>query len=298
MLVFLIAYATNFLVLLVLIHKLNLNEGLSQVLAGIVYVATSFIMNKYYVFKIISVAPQIKSDAIFNQFKSFALSMLKINSKLTLSNTEHIVAFVSISGLFLLLFWQALLANFYIVEDHHLYDGHVTSLSDWIRRITIDIDGYQRFRPGYWLYIILGGKLFGTNPHLWHAAALSWGVFTCYFFYIALRKFGADIASSFIFVLLLVLSGNQNWIWFNLIPQETIGMLLTALAVWSIAHASQRSQISRWDVLALTAMAVAGFVKESFVLLIPALLLLRWTCQKRLDDESWHETFSDSVLHS
>jgi putative flippase GtrA len=50
--VFLIAYASNFFALLVFIHKLSFNEGLSQILAGVVYVATSFILNKYYVFKI------------------------------------------------------------------------------------------------------------------------------------------------------------------------------------------------------------------------------------------------------
>ena len=49
--VFLIAYASNFLALIVFIHKLSFNEGLSQIFAGVVYVATSFILNKYYVFK-------------------------------------------------------------------------------------------------------------------------------------------------------------------------------------------------------------------------------------------------------
>lgn len=50
--VFLIAYASNFVALIVFIHKLSFNEGFSQILAGVVYVGTSFIMNKYYVFEI------------------------------------------------------------------------------------------------------------------------------------------------------------------------------------------------------------------------------------------------------
>ncbi len=61
--VFLIAYASNFVALLVSIHKLGINEGLSQIFAGVVYVAVSFVMNKYYVFKTISVdLPKPKSD--------------------------------------------------------------------------------------------------------------------------------------------------------------------------------------------------------------------------------------------
>lgn len=49
--VFIFAYASNFVVLIVLIHTFYLHEGLSQILAGVVYVFVSYIMNKYYVFK-------------------------------------------------------------------------------------------------------------------------------------------------------------------------------------------------------------------------------------------------------
>lgn len=49
--VFCIAYAANFLTLLVFINHLDARLGLSQIIAGIVYTGTSFFMNKYYVFK-------------------------------------------------------------------------------------------------------------------------------------------------------------------------------------------------------------------------------------------------------
>lgn len=50
--VFAIAYALNFIALLLLIYELGMHEGVSQVAAGIVYVGSAFLMNKYYVFKI------------------------------------------------------------------------------------------------------------------------------------------------------------------------------------------------------------------------------------------------------
>jgi putative flippase GtrA len=288
--VFAIAYGLNFLALLVLVHGMEMHQGLSQVLAGLVYVSVSYLMNKFFVFKTVEPETQIKNGAIINRIKLSVQTMAKINSKSNLSNIEYVLIFAAIVGMFMLLFGPALLAKFYIIEDHLLVDGRLTGISDFVSRIVSDIQGFQRVRPAYWLYITLCGKLFGTNPHLWHAAAILWGVLTCYLFYIALRKIGADMASSFVFVLLLVLSGNQNWIWLNLIPQETIGMLFTAVAVWGIVFAAQRGVDSRWDILALAAMASAGLVKESFVILIPALLLLRWTCQKRSNDESWRET--------
>jgi len=48
--VFLVAYVLNFVVLIVMIHKLGLHEALSQVLAGVVYVVASYLMSKYHVF--------------------------------------------------------------------------------------------------------------------------------------------------------------------------------------------------------------------------------------------------------
>ena len=50
--VFIVAYASNLAVLVILIRKLGIHEGISQILAGFVYVVASYIMNKYYVFKI------------------------------------------------------------------------------------------------------------------------------------------------------------------------------------------------------------------------------------------------------
>ncbi|MHB8914787.1 MAG: GtrA family protein [Thiobacillus sp.] len=49
--VFVIAYAFNFVVLVILVHRIGVHDGASQVIAGVVYVGTSYIMNKYYVFK-------------------------------------------------------------------------------------------------------------------------------------------------------------------------------------------------------------------------------------------------------
>lgn len=49
--VFVVAYALNFAVLVILIHRIGIHDGASQVLAGLIYVVASFIMNKYYVFK-------------------------------------------------------------------------------------------------------------------------------------------------------------------------------------------------------------------------------------------------------
>lgn len=53
LIVFLVAYGANLMMLMVFIYKLHIHAGISQILAGVIYVITSFIMNKYYVFKVV-----------------------------------------------------------------------------------------------------------------------------------------------------------------------------------------------------------------------------------------------------
>jgi putative flippase GtrA len=50
-LVSLMAYSANLGMLLALIRGTHMHEGIAQVLAGIVYVVTSFFINKFYVFR-------------------------------------------------------------------------------------------------------------------------------------------------------------------------------------------------------------------------------------------------------
>ena len=54
---FSVAYAANFAMLVTLIHRVGIHAGASQVLAGLVYVFASYLMNKYYVFKVFNVSP-------------------------------------------------------------------------------------------------------------------------------------------------------------------------------------------------------------------------------------------------
>ncbi|MGP1614407.1 MAG: GtrA family protein [Pollutimonas bauzanensis] len=51
LIVFGFAYAANYVVLLLLIYQLDLHAALSQVLAGVVYVGISYLLNAFFVFR-------------------------------------------------------------------------------------------------------------------------------------------------------------------------------------------------------------------------------------------------------
>ena len=50
LLIFALAYLANLAVLVLLVHAAGMGGGWAQVVAGIVYFALSFVLNKYYVF--------------------------------------------------------------------------------------------------------------------------------------------------------------------------------------------------------------------------------------------------------
>lgn len=49
--IFALAYAANLIALLVLARRLDVHEGVAQLIAGVVYFGLSYLLNKYYVFR-------------------------------------------------------------------------------------------------------------------------------------------------------------------------------------------------------------------------------------------------------
>jgi hypothetical protein len=202
---------------------------------------------------------------------------------------EYAVIFVALSGLFYFLFGPTLQAQLALVDDHEIIRFISPEGSLWN---VLESDLHRgRFRPLYYSFRFAEIILFGTNPQAWHIATISFGVLTCFLLYLAARKVGADIFSASLFASMFAMTGSLAEIWYRLGPNETLGMLLLALSIWAIANAVRRVSPWFWDGLALTAMALAGLTKESFVLVIPALLLLRWTLQCWIHQETWRQAF-------
>jgi putative flippase GtrA len=49
--VFLVAYTANLAVLIVFVRTLEIHAGLSQIIAGVIYIGTAYMLNKHYVFR-------------------------------------------------------------------------------------------------------------------------------------------------------------------------------------------------------------------------------------------------------
>ena len=189
---------------------------------------------------------------------------------------EYGLILVGLTALFCLLYGGTFSAYFSVLEEHRIVSDSHRSMTEWLEVMADDTLGFGRFRPMFFVFHFGKILLFGPNPQLFHIVTVGLGVLTGFLFYIAARKIGADVGSALAFVLLFSITGSQGVIWHQVFgPQEMLGMFLTAAAVWALVEAASRRRSNSWDAVALVAMALAGLTKESFVLIIPALLLLR-----------------------
>ena len=51
LIVFMISYCANLVILVILVRAMGIHAGISQFVAGAVYVCTSYLLNKYYAFR-------------------------------------------------------------------------------------------------------------------------------------------------------------------------------------------------------------------------------------------------------
>jgi hypothetical protein len=168
-------------------------------------------------------------------------------------------------------------AEFAMIDDHEIVSilgedkrVSVTELSPLIQQYAIESNG--RFRPGYYVFRILEAFWFRGNAGLWHTNRLLLALASSLALYVGLRVFLNPFLAGVI--TLLFFSGPQNEIWIHLGPQEAYGvpLILTGMAWLAVQLGRQRWQPARL-LHGFMLLLVAGFVKESFIPVLPAALL-------------------------
>jgi hypothetical protein len=163
-------------------------------------------------------------------------------------------------------------AQFSHVDDHEIAvmigpSQHI-ALADVpgkIAQFAMENDG--RFRPGYYFLRVVEAAFAGTHTHIWYLDR----------FVLALIAGGAIVTLAYGYVTritmvvlpLMLIAGPQSEMWTMLGPQETyaVPMVLVGLALVRWRHQTS----------GLALLLAAGLVKESFVLLVPAILVwLAW----------------------
>lgn len=146
-----------------------------------------------------------------------------------------------------------------------------------------------RYRPIYYLHRVLETKIFGTNLFVWSIYNLFLLFLTLNFFYLSLIKLEFSIIESLIF-LVLAFIGPQMEIWWRLGPNETLGMFFLGLSFYFITDIEKRYNLK--NILLALFIVLASLSKESFTLIIPALLVFKiWR-----DKEFFNLSFKNAIL--
>lgn len=166
------------------------------------------------------------------------------------------------------------------VDDHEsyrilkLYRGQHTPLAetfmDFLRN-----DMNIRWRPLYWVFRIVMPYLLGDHPAIYRMIFCVSGIATYVFLYMGVRNLKCSVVFSHLFVL-LVLMGRQFEVWYRIGNQENLGMLFFAVCLYLLTKQYKDNLFKRsTDIWIVVLAFCSGLMKESFLLLIPAVVWLR-----------------------
>jgi len=192
----------------------------------------------------------------------------------------------------------SLFSGYHFTDDHgilniarDLSEYNVLEVSQ--KRIIGDLQ--IRFRPFYYVHRILETKLFGTNFLGWSIYRGLLGVLTSFFLFLFMRIIGFSVLESILFSC-LTLIGEQSAIWWRLGPNETIGMFLLSMSLLFLSFSifSTKKQVL-YEVLFVVFTIFASLSKESFILIIPALLFWKIWLYSKKNGTKWLETIKNNI---
>lgn len=151
----------------------------------------------------------------------------------------------------------------------------------WSYAFQRDLMLHGRFRPLHWALTTAESALMRDHPHLWIAETHLIGISACVLLFFTGRRLGLGTLSALLLSLWIMIATRRLWAELQL--SEEPGLFLTVLAIYSIVRAADKRSRT-WDALGLASTACAALFKESFVLVIPALLLFRVLLERRGTD--------------
>lgn len=201
---------------------------------------------------------------------------------------HYIVAFAVI-----LVFWALFYAitgtyksGFHLTDDHEiieLYHNATTASLGFINHaygyIHSDIFGTGRFRPFYYTFRFIQIAVLKTDQRVWSICLAGLAVITSFFFYVFAKKLTKSTVLAALFVAWLLV-GRQMAIWWRLGPAETIGTVLLSVALLLMILAAQHRRYRLWyEISFIIAITLMSLVKESFVMVIPGMIALKYFLQ-------------------
>ncbi len=173
-------------------------------------------------------------------------------------------------------------SGYHFLDDHELvraeYAFQEQGASLWnVMRSAMLGDLSWRFRLFYWVERTIGEYLWGSNLYAWNIYTAGKGVLCIFLLYLTARNFYVNRVFSGLFAAIIIV-GPQFVPWYRSANQESLGLVLLSISLFMIArqyHEKKESAIG-FDVLIALSAILAGMTKESFLLVLPAVMGLKF----------------------
>lgn len=180
-------------------------------------------------------------------------------------------------------FWIILLgatktpfSGIHFQDDHQIIQMHKDLIS---AKVPVVLAGYLkndlklRFRPFYIIHRIIVTKVLGTNLKLWSFYTGFLAILTSFFLYKFLRLLQFSFIESLLFSFLSLL-GPHACIWWKLGNNETIGAFLLSISLFFLSKSICSKHSYFYKSLTIILLTLTVLSKESFILFIPAVILI------------------------
>jgi len=130
-----------------------------------------------------------------------------------------------------------------------------------------------RVRPLWHIIQYIEVQLFKKNCFAWQMETLLLGIITCIFLFFIFILLGFNETISFLGVFVYIFRIKNLYCEKHL--QEAFGMLFIIFAIFFFIKSAKKFYAIKYDVLGSLFIILASLTKESFILVIPALLIIR-----------------------
>jgi hypothetical protein len=187
-----------------------------------------------------------------------------------------------------------LFSGYHFMDDHGIFrESKEVANSNILKEARIFkknlLEPKMRFRPFYWVHRRLMLAVMGTDFTAMSIYIGFLAVFTSCFLFLFMQKAGFSRVESVLFVCLTLL-GEQAAIWWRLGNNETLGMLMLSIALLFMilsADARQRRKKILYESLFGLFVILASWSKESFILIIPALIFWKiWLTRQKKQEQN------------
>ncbi|MBD5456715.1 MAG: glycosyltransferase family 39 protein [Lachnospiraceae bacterium] len=204
----------------------------------------------------------------------------KLNKKIeNISKMQEIALVVLLSALMvfgIIVGIGTITSGYHLVDDHEflewIYQMQNQGKSVWeliVKQMRQDI--VWRYEPAYYATRILSVRLFGVSLTGYSLVKAIEITVSCVFLYYCGRRMGAAKVYSFLFAA-LSLVGYQSAVWWKLGPQESQCTMFFAMGFYCMLRFLDNNR-KCWAFLSIVLFFIMSNFKESFILLIPFLMM-------------------------